>query len=40
VCPKHVKPCLEAGVDIFVAGTAYFKGNLNERSEFAKSVGE
>ena len=40
VCPEHVKPCLEAGVDIFVAGTAYFKGNLNERSEFAKSVGE
>lgn len=40
VCPEHVKPCLDAGVDIFVAGTAYFKGDLNERSEFAKSVGE
>ena len=36
----HVQPCLDAGVDVFVAGTAYYKGSDAERLEFAKSVGE
>ena len=25
VGPEHVDPCLNAGVDVFVAGTAYFQ---------------
>ena len=33
VSPEHVKPCLDKGVDVFVAGTAYFKGNADERSK-------
>lgn len=40
VGPEHVKPCLEAGVDVFVAGTAYYKRNYAERREFSISVGE
>ncbi len=40
VGPQHVNECLEAGVDIFVAGTSYFKSNSEEREEFARSVGE
>ena len=40
VSPEHVKPCLDKGVDVFVAGTAYFKGNADERSKFARSIGE
>ncbi len=40
VCPEHVEESLDAGVDIFVAGTAYFKGNYEERKSFARSVGE
>ncbi|MDG0965377.1 MAG: ribulose-phosphate 3-epimerase [Opitutales bacterium] len=40
VGPKHVQPCLEAGVDVFVAGTAYYKGDDSERRGFAQSVGE
>ncbi len=40
VGPQHVNECLEAGVDIFVAGTSYYKSNSEEREEFARSVGE
>jgi pentose-5-phosphate-3-epimerase len=40
VGPEHIQPCLNAGVDVFVAGTAYFKRNSTERHEFAKAVGE
>ena len=40
VGPEHIQPCLNAGVDIFVAGTAYFKRNSIERHEFAHAVGE
>ena len=40
VGPKHVEECLEAGVDVFVAGTSYYKANPDERAEFARSVGE
>jgi ribulose-phosphate 3-epimerase len=40
VGPEHIQPCLNAGVDVFVAGTAYFKRNSTERHEFAKVVGE
>ena len=40
VCPEHVEDCKNAGVNIFVAGTAYFKGNKIERDSFASSVGE
>ncbi len=40
VGPEHIQPCLNAGVDIFVAGTAYFKRNSTERHQFAKAVGE
>jgi ribulose-phosphate 3-epimerase len=37
---EHIQPCLNAGVDIFVAGTAYYKGSDSERREFAQAVGE
>lgn len=40
VGPQHVNSCLRAGVDIFVAGTSYYKSNPEERTEFARSVGE
>ena len=40
VGPEHIQPCLNAGVDIFVAGTAYFKRNSPERHQFARAVGE
>ena len=40
VGPQHVEECLEAGVDVFVAGTSYYKANPEERAEFARSVGE
>ena len=38
VGPEHIKACLDAGVDIFVAGTAYFKRSFSERQKFAESV--
>lgn len=38
VGPEHVAPCLKAGVNVFVAGTAYFSRNENEREEFADSI--
>jgi len=40
VGPQHVEDCLNAGVDVFVAGTSYYKANTKEREEFALSVGE
>jgi len=38
VGPEQVTPCLEAGVDVLVAGTAYFKGDEKSRDEFAGSI--
>ena len=40
VGPEHVQACLDAGVDVFVAGTAYYKRSESERKVFAESVGE
>ncbi|MEC8042967.1 MAG: ribulose-phosphate 3-epimerase [Verrucomicrobiota bacterium] len=40
VGPEHVPTCLDAGVDIFVAGTAYYKLDDAGRRTFAQSVGE
>ena len=40
VGPEHVPACLDAGVDIFVAGTAYYKLDDAGRRTFAQSVGE
>ena len=40
VGPEHVKVCLDSGVDVFVAGTAYYKRSESERKVFAESVGE
>ena len=38
VGPEHVQPCMDAGVDVFVAGTAYYKLEDSERKKFAESV--
>lgn len=38
VGPDHIKPCMDAGVDIFVAGTAYYKLDQSGRREFANSI--
>ncbi len=38
VGPEHVRPCLECGVDVFVAGTAYYKRDRKGRREFADSI--
>ena len=38
VGPDHVKACLDAGVDVFVAGTAYYKLDDLGRSQFAEAV--
>ena len=40
VGPQHVEECLEAGVDVFVAGTSYYNSSHGERAEFARSIGE
>ena len=40
VGPQHVEECLDAGVDVFVAGTSYYKSNPEERAVFARSVGD
>ena len=40
VCPEHVQPCLDVGVNIFVAGTAYYRESTDGRSIFARSTGE
>ena len=38
VGPEHVTLCLEAGVDIFVAGTAYYSKDEAGRKDFANSI--
>lgn len=38
VGPEHVDQCLEAGVDVFVAGTAYFSRDKLSRQQFASSI--
>ena len=38
VGPEHVTPCLESGVDIIVAGTAYYKRDQADRKEFAEAI--
>ena len=38
VRPEHVTPCLESGVDIIVAGTAYYQRDQAGRKEFAKAI--
>jgi len=38
VGPDHVKPCLDSGVDVLVAGTAYYKLDGFERKQFAEVV--
>jgi len=40
VGPQHVQSCLDAGVDVFVAGTSYYKSSTVERANFARSIGE
>ena len=38
VGPEHVEQCLAAGVDVFVAGTAYFSRDQDDRQAFADSI--
>ena len=38
VGPEHVTPCLESGVDIIVAGTAYYKRDHASRKKFAEAI--
>jgi ribulose-phosphate 3-epimerase len=38
VGPDHVKSCLDAGVDVLVAGTAYYKLDGLRRKQFAQAV--
>ena len=38
VGPEHVELCLAAGVDVFVAGTAYFSRDQDGRQAFAGSI--
>lgn len=38
VGPDSIQPCLEAGVDVFVAGTAYYKLNASDRKSFAHTI--
>jgi ribulose-phosphate 3-epimerase len=38
VGPDHVKSCLDAGVDVLVAGTAYYKLDAFGRKQFAQAV--
>jgi len=40
VGPEHVNLCLDAGVDVLVAGTAYYKRDAAGRRDFAQIVGE
>ncbi len=40
VTPDNLPLCAEAGVDVFVAGTAYFKASAEERRSFAELAGE
>ena len=36
--PEHITPCLKSGVDIIVAGTAYYKRDQAGRKEFAEAI--
>ena len=38
VNPEHVKPCMDSGVDVFVAGTASYKLEESDRRQFADSI--
>jgi len=38
VGPEHIDQCLAAGVDVFVAGTAYFSRDQDSRQAFAGSI--
>ena len=38
VGPEHITPCLKSGVDIIVAGTAYYKRDQAGRKEFAEAI--
>ena len=38
VGPEHVEQCLTAGVDVFVAGTAYFSRDQDGRQAFAGTI--
>mgnify|MGYP001437091095 FL=1 len=38
VRPEHITPCLKSGVDIIVAGTAYYKRDQAGRKEFAEAI--
>lgn len=38
VGPDNIKSCMDSGVDIFVAGTAYYKLDQSGRQEFADSI--
>lgn len=40
VGPEHVEDCIRSGVDVFVAGTAYYKSGPAERLAFSQAVGE
>jgi len=40
VGPQHIDECLDSGVDVFVAGTSYYKSSPPERAAFARSIGE
>ena len=40
VTPENLPQCVEAGVDVFVAGTAYYKADAATRKAFAEMAGE
>ena len=40
VTPEHLPLCTKAGVDVFVAGTAYYKADTATRKAFAELAGE
>ena len=40
VTPENLPQCIEAGVDVFVAGTAYYKADAAARKAFAELAGE
>jgi ribulose-phosphate 3-epimerase len=40
VTPEHMPRCRTAGVDVFVAGTAYYKADAATRKDFAELADE
>ena len=40
VTPENLPQCADAGVDVFVAGTAYYKADAATRKAFAELAGE